>query len=217
MRNLPCAGSARTVKVRVVAIPAPAGTELYDGQVPRNHHRDNLFLSGLERKPHCDRTREVFITAGPTQIAVRQCPIFREWRPHHAAIAVRLKCGLVTHLYSGRILRCDHELSVPLVTHSLGAIAIEDDSFHSAFGLNMVIVSRVQMTIPIMRERAQPSHHVRPREKNRDGYGFIGGVLRMPAIDRDGVTALTIILRKHRRKLLEYNTSGKFVGAVVEP
>src|SRR5438270_11574367 len=112
MRNLPCAGSARTVKVRVVAIPAPAGTELYDGQVPRNHHRDNLFLSGLERKPHCDRTREAFITAGPTQIAVRQGPIRREWRPHHAAIDAPLNCGRVTHPYSAPLPHGDHELSV---------------------------------------------------------------------------------------------------------
>ena len=112
-------------------------------------------------------------------------------------------------------------MAVKIVFHATGADAIKHDSLHvavhSGFVHKLIPIADIQTATHVGAEIAEPADHIAPGKHDGDGHGLVGWVLRVPAIDRDGKTALAIIVRQHRRELLNCNVRWKFVPAIVVP
>src|ERR1700674_3941671 len=68
-----------------------------------------------------------------------------------------------------------------------------------------------------MSEPARPPNHVCPRKQNGNMHRPAGWVFSMPAVNRDWIAGLAIVLGEDGRELFENHMRGKFVPAIVIP
>jgi hypothetical protein len=205
-------------------VPLASRSELDHGQVPGDHHRHGPPLAGPQGEPHGDRARERLAAAHPGQVVVRQPAVPGERSPDRGAVAGGIEGGLVGDLRTRRVHRRDRKLPVPLVAHVPEALAVEDDALHGrrsrargGGAFESVEVAFVEGVVEVAGVGAEGPDHVGPGEQDRHGHRARGGVLGVPAVDRDGIAALLVVVGENRRELLEHHVGREPAPSVVVP
>src|SRR5436309_8056316 len=99
--------------------------------------------------------------------------------------------------------------------------AIEDDPLHVArnarFIDEAVVIAMIERGLSVGAKVAEPAEHIRPGKQNGHRDRLVSGIFCVPAINRNRIAALTIVVGKYGRKLLEGHVRRKLLPAVVVP
>ena len=148
-------------------IPLTAGTKLYDGKIPGDHHRDHALLARLQSEAYCNSSSQPFTTAHPILVAVSKPAIAGKRFPDIASLRVLREIRrLIRDFDPGRLQRRDRKLAVPLILNGSTAVAIEQDSFHTILIHQPITISCVESAAQVSGEAAEPAHHICPGEQH---------------------------------------------------
>ena len=134
----------------------------------------------------------LFTCADPGGVGVGQGSILGKGSPNGFAVTVGEKLRLIENFYARRFERGDGEFAVPFVYDVVRTIAIEDDAFQCSAGAQVfpakvILIALAEGGLKIVGVCAKPSVHVGPGQHDGDGNRFVGGIFRMPAVDRDWI------------------------------